>query len=59
MTGVFIGTMIGTPSLALLADHTSYSVAWAAAGVAALVAATFARLSAVISARNLRRLDGE
>jgi len=50
MTGVFVGTLIGAPTLAVVADHTSYTVAWAAASVVALVAAGFASLSRRLSA---------
>ena len=41
LTGVFLGTLIGTPTLAVVADHSTYSVAWGLAGAASLTAAGF------------------
>jgi hypothetical protein len=52
LTGVFLGTLIGTPALAVVAEHSSYTVAWAVAGGAALVASGFAVLSRRLSERH-------
>ena len=54
LTGVFLGTLIGTPTLAVVAEHSTYSVAWGVAGVASLTAAGLALASRHLSARGSR-----
>lgn len=58
MTGVFIGTLLGAPIIAYIAQIASYSAAWAAAAMVSALAAGLVHLSRRVAPAHVARLTG-